>query len=118
MLRGNQERLVPSAAEGTDPQKAIWYCDNIALDSPYDYDPFWKRCAELGVAVTQHSGSTRWSDRGSISNFTYNHVGHFAQSNHAFCKSVFLGGVAHRHPNLNFGFMEGACRGRARWCSI
>jgi hypothetical protein len=107
MLRGNQERVIPAAAEGIDPRKAAWYCDTIALDSPYDYDPFWKRCVELGVAVTQHSGSPRWSDRASISNFTYNHIGHFAESNHAFARGVFLGGVPRRHPSLNFGFMEG-----------
>ena len=107
MLRGNQERVIPGAADGIDPQKAAWYCDTIALDSPYDYDPFWRRCVELGVAVTQHSGSPRWSDRASISNFTYNHVGHFAESNHAFARGVFLGGVARRFPSLNFGFMEG-----------
>ncbi len=107
MLRGNQERLIPGASEGVDPQKAAFYCDNIALDSPYDYDPFFKRCVDLGVAVTQHSGSTRWSDRGSISNFTFNHVGHFAEANHAFARGVFLGGVVRRHPSLNFGFMEG-----------
>ena len=107
MLRGNQERAIPAAAEGIDPQKAAWYCDTIALDSPYDYDPFWQRCVDLGVAVTQHSGSPRWQDRASISNFTYNHVGHFAESNHAFARGVFLGGVARRYPSLNFGFMEG-----------
>jgi predicted TIM-barrel fold metal-dependent hydrolase len=107
MLRGNQERSIPGDAEGIDPQKAPFYCDTIGLDSPYDYDPFWQRCVELGVAVTQHSGSTRWSDRASISNFTFNHVGHFAESNHAFARSVFLGGVVRRHPSLNFGFMEG-----------
>jgi predicted TIM-barrel fold metal-dependent hydrolase len=107
MLRGNQERTIPGLAEGIDPQKAAWYVDTIALDSPYDYDPLWKRCVELGVAVTQHSGSSRWSDRASITNFTFNHVGHFAESNHAFARSVFLGGVARRYPTLNFGFMEG-----------
>jgi hypothetical protein len=107
MLRGNQERSIPGAAEGIDAQKANWYCDNIALDSPYNYDPFWQRCVDLGVAVTQHSGSTRWPDRASISNFTFNHVGHFAESNHAFARGVFLGGVARRFPSLNFGFMEG-----------
>jgi len=32
MLRGNQERPIPSAAEGIDPRKAAWYCDSIALD--------------------------------------------------------------------------------------
>jgi predicted TIM-barrel fold metal-dependent hydrolase len=117
MMRGNQERLIPGAAEGTDPQKAAFYCDTIALDSPYDYDPFWQRCVELGVAVTQHSGSTRWSDRASISNFTFNHVGHFAESNHAFARSVFLGGVVRRFPTLNFGFMEGGVSWASQMCA-
>jgi predicted TIM-barrel fold metal-dependent hydrolase len=107
MLRGNQERAIPSAAEGIDPLKAAWYCDNIALDSPYDYDPFWQRCVDLGVAVTQHAGSAGWQDRASINNLTFNHVGHFAEANHAFARGVFLGGVARRFPSLNFGFMEG-----------
>ena len=102
MLRGNQERPIPGAAEGIDPQKAAWYCDTIALDSPYDYDPFWQRCVDLGVAVTQHSGSGRWSDRASISNFTYNHVGHFAESNHAFARGVFLGGLVRPLPKPQF----------------
>lgn len=107
MLRGNQERPIPAAAEGIDPQKAAWYCDSIGLDSPYNYDLLWQRCVELGVAVTQHAGSPRWVDRASITNFTHNHIGHFAESNHAFARSVFLGGVVRRHPRLNFGFMEG-----------
>lgn len=107
MLRGNQQRPIPSVAEGIDERKAAWYLDNIALDSPYDYEPFWQRCVELGVAVTQHAGSPAWPDRASISNFTYNHVGHFAESNHTFARGVFLGGVVRRHPQLNFGFMEG-----------
>jgi len=117
MLRGNQERPIPSALEGTDPQKAAWYCDNIALDSPYDYDPFWQRCVELKVAVTQHSGSPRWVDRASITNFTYNHVGHFAEANHAFARGVFLGGVVKRFPTLNFGFMEGGVSWACQMCA-
>jgi predicted TIM-barrel fold metal-dependent hydrolase len=117
MLRGNQERPIPSAAEEiNDPQKAAWYCDTIALDSPYDYEPFWQRCVDLGVAVTQHSGSVRWSDRASISNFTYNHVGHFAEANHAFARGVFLGGLVRRHPSLNFGFMEGGVSWACQMC--
>ncbi|HSO75523.1 MAG TPA: amidohydrolase family protein, partial [Blastocatellia bacterium] len=116
MLRGNQERAIPGAAEGIDPQKAAWYCDTIALDSPYDYDPFWQRCVDLGVAVTQHSGSGRWQDRASISNFTYNHVGHFAESNHAFARGVFLGGLVRRYPSLNFGFMEGGVSWACQMC--
>src|SRR5262245_15458732 len=34
MLKGNQERPIPSAAEGIDAKKAAWYVDTIALDSP------------------------------------------------------------------------------------
>ena len=116
MLRGNQERPIPSAAEGIDPRKAAWYCDTIALDSPYDYEPLWQRCVDLGVAVTQHSGSGRWQDRASISNFTYNHVGHFAESNHAFARGVFLGGLVRRYPSLNFGFMEGGVSWACQMC--
>lgn len=117
MLRGNPERIIPAAAEGIDPLKAAWYVDTIGLDSPYDYEPFWRRCVELGVAVTQHSGSGRWSDRASISNFTFNHVGHFAESNHAFARSIFLGGVVRRHPTLNFGFMEGGVSWACQMCA-
>ena len=116
MMRGNQERAIPSAAEGIDRQKAAWYVDTIALDSPYNYEPVWKRCVELGVAVTQHSGSGRWMDRSSINNFTYNHVGHFAESNHAFARGVFLGGLVRRYPNLNFGFMEGGISWACQMC--
>lgn len=116
MLRGNQERPIPSAAEGIDRQKAAWYVDTIPLDSPYDYDPLWRRCIELGVAVTQHSGSGRWQDRASITNFTYNHVGHFAESNHAFARGVFLGGLVRRYPSLNFGFMEGGVSWACQLC--
>ncbi|MBM4263232.1 MAG: hypothetical protein FJ145_17605 [Deltaproteobacteria bacterium] len=116
MLRGNQERPIPSAADGIDAKKASWYIDTIALDSPHDYEPVWKRCAELGVAVTQHSGSGRWMDRASINNFVFNHVGHFAESNHAFARAVFLAGLVHRYPNLNFGFMEGGISWACQMC--
>jgi predicted TIM-barrel fold metal-dependent hydrolase len=117
MLKGTQERPIPSAAEGVDVNKAAWYVDTLALDSPLNYDPFWQRCVDLGVAVTQHSGSGRWPDRGSISNFTYNHIGHFAASNHAFAKGVFLGGLVRRYPSLNFGFMEGGVSWACQLCA-
>ena len=117
MLKGNQERPLPNAAQGSDAKNAPWYVDTIALDSPLDYDPFWQRCVDLGVAVTQHSGSGRWPDRGSISNFTFNHIGHFAASNHAFARGVFLGGLLRRYPSLNFGFMEGGVSWACQLCA-
>jgi len=59
----------------------------------------------------------RWPDRSSISNFTYNHIGHFAASNHAFAKGVFLGGLLRRYPSLNFGFMEGGVSWACQLCA-
>ena len=43
----------------------------------------------------------------SISNYVYNHIGHFASANDAVCKSLFLGGVTRRFPKLKFLFLEG-----------
>ena len=106
----------PKRGGGNRPAEGRLVLDTIALDSPYDYEPLWRRCVELGVAVTQHSGSGRWQDRASISNFTYNHVGHFAESNHAFARGVFLGGLVRRYPTLNFGFMEGGVSWACQMC--
>ena len=84
----------------------IWY-DMIGLDSAYDYDPVWKKCAELGVSPTFHRGSRGRAFRMSPSNFCYNHIGHFAAASEAVCKAIFLGGVTRRFPELNFAFLEG-----------
>ena len=45
--------------------------------------------------------------RSSISNFTYNHIGHFSSAAEAVCKSLFMGGVTRRFPTLRFAFLEG-----------
>ena len=83
------------------------YIDSLALDSAYDYDPFWATCVELKVAVTAHSGSMGWNGRESVNNFTYNHIGHFANASHAFAKALILGGVTRRFPTLRFAMLEG-----------
>jgi predicted TIM-barrel fold metal-dependent hydrolase len=101
MLRGPTRRDVP------DSPNHAYYFDSLGLDSPYDFDPFWAKCVELGVAVTSHGGSRDWADRASVTNFTYNHIGHFAQNGHVFAKGLFLGGVTKRFPTLNFGLLEG-----------
>jgi predicted TIM-barrel fold metal-dependent hydrolase len=90
-----------------DPAKRRVYIDALALDSPFDYDPVWQRFVDLGIPVTSHSGSMGWPDRSLSSNFVANHLGHFAQSHHAFARSLFLGGVTERFPTLTFGFLEG-----------
>src|SRR5262249_26191937 len=85
---------------------ASWM-DVLALGSDYDYDPVWKKCVELGVAVTAHMNVSGWSPRDIPENHVYGHVGHFAQGGEAFCKAVVMGGVVHRFPTLKFAFLEG-----------
>ncbi len=84
-----------------------FWLDNMCIDSEYDYDPVWAKCLELKVAPTFHSPSGGIGFRGSISNFVYNHIGHFAASAESICKALFLGGVTRRFPQLRFAFMEG-----------
>ncbi|WP_419928839.1 amidohydrolase family protein [Candidatus Poriferisocius sp.] len=83
------------------------YIDSLALDSPYDYDPFWAKCVELNVPVTVHAASQGWGHRTSTSNFCYNHIGHFANANQTLAKALVIGGVTRRFPTLPFAFLEG-----------
>ncbi|MCH2169827.1 amidohydrolase [Myxococcota bacterium] len=81
--------------------------DTLGLDSEYDYDPFWARCVELKVAAATHTPGQGWGSRRSISSYMYNHIGSFAASMEAICKSLFMGGVTRRFPELSFGLLEG-----------
>jgi predicted TIM-barrel fold metal-dependent hydrolase len=97
------------AAQTNDPESqrfTVWH-DVLGIDSPYDYDPVWKKCVELGIAPTFHSSASGQGLRNSPSNFVYNHIGHFAAAGHAVAKGIFLGGVTRRFPQLNFAFLEG-----------
>ena len=93
------------SAHGT--RSAGFYIDSLAIDSAHDYDPFWQACIDLKVAVAAHSGGFGWPDRRSPNNYVYNHVGHFAAANDAFCKAMVMGGVLKRFPKLNVAFLEG-----------
>jgi predicted TIM-barrel fold metal-dependent hydrolase len=77
------------------------------IDSGYDYDPVWRTCQELGYAVTFHSAAENYGLRNSISNFVFNHIGHFGEAGNAVCKALFLGGVMRRFPQMQFAFLEG-----------
>jgi hypothetical protein len=106
-----------AAAEAISPEagKLAFWIDTLGLDSQYDYDPVWQRCVELGVNPTFHTGSQGWGARRSVTNFVYNHTGHFAAAGDATCKSLFMGGVTKRFPSLRFAFLEG---GVAWGCSL
>jgi len=108
MMAGAVRRPVP-AAQRLSPEaaKLAFWVDTLALDSAHDYDPVWKRCAELGVNPTFHTGSMGWGARRSVTNFVYNHIGHFAAAGEATCKALFMGGVTKRFPQLRFAFLEG-----------
>jgi len=80
---------------------------SFTIDSEMDYDPFWRRCVELGVAITGHGGSQSTPRRMSPDNFVYNRLGSFGVGNEHLCRSMFMGGVTRRFPTLNFGFLEG-----------
>ena len=75
--------------------------------SPYDYDPVWQRCLELGVVPTFHNIGRGTGSRASTTNYVYNHLGHFAWAQEAACRSLIFGGVPKRFPDLRFAFLEG-----------
>ena len=78
----------------------------LALDSPYDYDPFWAKCVELKVAPAGHS-INYGGVHGSTSNYVCNRLGLFATMGHAAARALFLSGVTQRFPELNIAFLEG-----------
>jgi predicted TIM-barrel fold metal-dependent hydrolase len=99
-------RPIPALGDSEAARAARWL-DTYCIDSDYDYDPVWAKCVELKVAPTFHSLSMGIGFRASISNYMYNHIGHFAASGEALCKALFMGGVTRRFPTLKFAFLEG-----------
>ncbi len=114
-FRDLSDRLTPAAvipmpaAKGVDPDVAKFavHFDQFGIDSDYDYDPVWQKCRELKIAPTFHTSGRGLGLRNCPSNFTYNHIGHFAAAGHAVAKALFLGGVTRRFPDLRFAFLEG-----------
>jgi len=96
-----------AAADDTGAAGSASWLDPLGLDSEYDYDPFWAKCMELGIAPTAHTFSMGTGSRRSPTNYMYNQIGHFAEAGEAFAKALFFGGVTHRFPDLNFGLLEG-----------
>ena len=108
MISNHVRRPVPAQLERAgDAGSAGFYVDFLALESPYDYDPFWQLCVDLKLAVTAHSSSMGWQSRSAVENFTFNHIGHFAGASHGFAKALLFGGVLERFPSLRFGMLEG-----------
>lgn len=99
--------LVLRAAPGHDGDRAARWVDGLGLDSAFDYDPVWARCAELGVSPTFHSTGIGFGSRVSPTNYVANHIGNFAAGSEAVCRSLLLGGAMRRFADLHFAFLEG-----------
>jgi predicted TIM-barrel fold metal-dependent hydrolase len=108
MVGGLMRRPVPALAEEhPEASKLVEWYDVVGIDSDHDYDPVWRRCAELGVSPTFHSSSHGFGFQSSSSRFMYNHIGKFSAPGEASAKSLFFGGVPHRFPSLRFAWLEG-----------
>jgi predicted TIM-barrel fold metal-dependent hydrolase len=83
------------------------WLDTYGIDSLYDYDPVWAKAVQLGLPIAFHSPGFGFDERNSPSNFVYNHCGHFAAAGEAVAKSLVLGGVLQRFPQLRVAVLEG-----------
>ena len=101
-------RPIPEVARNA-PKYAYYasWMDVLGISSEYDYDPVWQKCVDMKLAAATHSASRGWGYRNSPDSFIYNHIGHFAAANEAFCKALVIGGVVRRFPKLTFAFLEG-----------
>ncbi len=89
-----------------DGAPASWI-DTLGHESLYDYDPLWARCVELGVAPAFHGIGYGWGSRVSSRNYVHNHLGNFAAAQEGVCRSLVMGGVPARFPDLRLAFLEG-----------
>jgi predicted TIM-barrel fold metal-dependent hydrolase len=80
--------------------------DTFGVDSEYDYDPFWKRAAELNAPISAHMSGAGLMDHVSPSNSLFS-AGQFGATAETLAKSLFLGGVLRRFPTLRVGLLEG-----------
>lgn len=90
-----------------DASRGARWVDAFGPESPYDYDPVWAKCVELGVAPTFHSSAMGFGSRMSQTNYVYNHIGNFAQAGEATCRTMVMHGVPQRFPELRCAFLEG-----------
>jgi predicted TIM-barrel fold metal-dependent hydrolase len=100
-------RTIPAFADAPPEYRArLRRMDTFGIDSEHDYDPFWKRAVQLNAPLTAHMSGAGLIDRISPTNYVYS-AGQFAATGEALAKSLFLGGVSDRFPQLRVGLMEG-----------
>jgi predicted TIM-barrel fold metal-dependent hydrolase len=107
-------RPIPGFADAPPQYRSrLQRVDNFGLDSDYDYDPFWAKAVELGMPLSCHTSGFRLPGHFTPSNYSYA-AGHFAAVGEATAKSLFLGGVPARFPDLRIALLEGGVAGGVR----
>ena len=98
-----------AALADADPavSRYAFWLDQFGIDSAYDYDPVWAAAQELGVSIAFHSGFIGMTPYRSPSSYVFNHLSMLAEGQQSLAKSLFLGGVTRRFPEMNFVFLEG-----------
>jgi predicted TIM-barrel fold metal-dependent hydrolase len=100
-------RPIPAFADAPPEYRdRLQRVDNYGLDSDYDYDPFWAKAVELNIPVACHTSGFGLAGHYSPSNYSFA-AGHFAAVGEATAKSLFLGGVTRRFPELRVALLEG-----------
>jgi predicted TIM-barrel fold metal-dependent hydrolase len=107
MIPSYVRRSIPALPDGSPGSPWAWWLDSFSVDSPYDYDPFWSRCVDVGVSVAGHSTAMGVGSRQSPTNFMFNHTGHFGFSGEALARGLLYGGVTARFPTLRVALLEG-----------
>ncbi len=100
-------RAIPAFADAPPEYRSrLRRMDTFGLDSEHDYDPFWKRAVELNAPISAHLSGAGLPDHVSPSNSLFS-AGQFAATGEALAKSLFLGGVLRRFPELRIALLEG-----------
>jgi predicted TIM-barrel fold metal-dependent hydrolase len=104
---GSVVRPIPSIHR-SHPElfQSVFRLDSLGIDSDYDYDPFWARCAELKVPLVSHTTAYATGWRRSPTNYIFNQTGCFSEAGEVLFRSLFLGGVTRRFPTLKFQILE------------
>jgi predicted TIM-barrel fold metal-dependent hydrolase len=107
-------RTIPAFADApAEYRSRLRRMDTFGVDSEYDYDPFWRRAEELNAPIAAHLSGAGLIDHVSPSNSIFS-AGQFAATAEVLAKSLFLGGVLHRFPQLRVGLLEGGVAVGAR----
>ena len=65
-------RPIPATRQKSAEMRSLGtWPDVFGIDSPYNYDPVWWKCVELGVMPTFHAGTRGSGFRTSPTNFVY-----------------------------------------------